>query len=568
MTMNRNTKPFKPERLFVVFAFFVCCSLAVSSRLLRFQVFEHEKLSELADRIGKSTRPVTPPRGIIYDSRMMPLAMNGKVQTVVAEPGRIADKSAVAAELASILDLDLQTLIGRMNDPAHEKYLVVKRKIDPALARYIQSLKLDGIYMEDESLRVYPHRNLASQTLGFVNMAGQGVAGLELQYEDELNGEEGSALYETDALGRSYSERLIEPPKPAYSIVLSIDSSIQELVQKKLSAGVKNHNASSGVAIVMESETGRILALANYPDFNCNRYSEYPEQMWRNRAVQDQYEPGSTLKVVTASAALDENLVGAGEVIDCQMGLMKLEGHWFHDHKPYGLLTLQEIIEYSSNIGSIKLGQRLGKDRLYRWLCSFGFGSRTGVDLPAEARGYLRKPEDWSAISIASIAFGQEISVNSLQILAAVNSVANGGYKVRPSVVDRIISLEGKSVYEQVPERVRVMRPETAAAMSTALEGVVLNGTGKSAALDGYRLAGKTGTAQKVVDGKFSKTMYVASFVGFAPLPHPLVTVLVLIDEPKDSIYGGEVAAPVFREIVRELLPSPNVPAAEENDIS
>ena len=422
--------------------------------------------------------------------------------------------------------------------------------------------------MEDESLRVYPHRDLASQTLGFVNMAGQGVAGLELQYEDELNGEEGSALYETDALGRSYSERLIEPPKPAYSIVLSIDSSIQELVQKKLSAGVKNHNASSGVAIVMESETGRILALANYPDFNCNRYSEYPEQMWRNRAVQDQYEPGSTLKVVTASAALDENLVGAGEVIDCQMGLMKLEGHWFHDHKPYGLLTLQEIIEYSSNIGSIKLGQRLGKDRLYRWLCSFGFGSRTGVDLPAEARGYLRKPEDWSAISIASIAFGQEISVNSLQILAAVNSVANGGYKVRPSVVDRIISLEGKSVYEQVPERVRVMRPETAAAMSTALEGVVLNGTGKSAALDGYRLAGKTGTAQKVVDGKFSKTMYVASFVGFAPLPHPLVTVLVLIDEPKDSIYGGEVAAPVFREIVRELLPSPNVPAAEENDIS
>jgi cell division protein FtsI (penicillin-binding protein 3) len=238
-----------------------------------------------------------------------------------------------------------------------------------------------------------------------------------------------------------------------------------------------------------------------------------------------------------------------------------LGGHTFHDHKPYGLLTFGEVIENSSNVGAIKLGMRLGKEGLYRWLCSFGFGSSTGLDLPAEAEGYLRKPEDWSALSIGSVSFGHEISVTSMQVLTAVNTVATGGYKLRPSIVDRIVSDKGEVVYRHEPERVRVMRSETAAAMQDILEGVVINGTGTRALLQGYRSAGKTGTAQKIENGRFSKTRYVASFVGFAPLPDPRITILVLIDEPQGAIYGGDVAAPVFRKIARETLLNLQVPA-------
>jgi cell division protein FtsI (penicillin-binding protein 3) len=559
--MNSNDKPFKPVRLLAVFAFFIFCSLVVSGRLLQFQVFQHEKISALADVIGVEKRPVLPTRGIIYDRHMEALAVSVTVKTVIAEPRRIKNIRMAADTLASILELDPEELMHRMSDPSHRKYLVVKRRIDPAVASYIQSLGIDGLYMEDEGVRVYPHRNLASHTLGFVNMAGEGVAGLELQYENELRGKEGLAVYKTDALGRSYGKQVIKAPKAANSIVLSIDSSIQSLAQRELTSGVETQRAAAGVAIVMESDTGRILALANYPDFNCNRYGEYPSKVWRNRAVQDQYEPGSTLKVVTASAALEEKLVKLHETIDCQMGSIILGGHPFHDHKPYGLLTFEEVIENSSNVGAIKLGMRLGKEGLYRWLCSFGFGSSTGVDLPAEAEGYLRKPEDWSALSIGSISFGHEISVTSMQILSAVNTIATGGYKLCPFITNRIVDEKGEVVYRHEPERVRVMSSETAAAMQNILEGVVLNGTGTRALLQGYRSAGKTGTAQKIENGRFSKTKYVASFVGFAPLPDPRITILVLIDEPKDAIYGGDVAAPVFRKIARETLLNLQVPA-------
>ena len=559
--MNSSDIPFKPVRLLAVLASFIFCSLVVSGRLLQFQVFQHEEISALADEIGVEKRPVLPTRGIIYDRHMEALAVSVTVKTVIAEPIRIKNIRMAADTLASILDLDPEELMHRMSDPSHRKYLVVKRRIDPAVASYILSLGMNGVYMVDEGMRVYPHRNLASHTLGFVNMAGEGVAGLEQQYENELRGEEGLAVYKTDALGRSYDKQVIKPPKAANSIVLSIDSSIQSLAQRELASGVEAHHAAAGVAIVMESDTGKILALANYPDFNCNRYGEYPNQVWRNRAVQDQYEPGSTLKVVTASAALEEGLVKLHETIDCQMGSIILGGHTFHDHKPYGLLTFGEVIENSSNVGAIKLGMRLGKEPLYRWLCSFGFGSATGVDLPAEAEGFLRKPEDWSALSIGSISFGHEISVTSMQVLTAVNIVATGGYKLRPSVVDRVVSDKGEVVYRHEPEPVRVMRSETAAAMQNILEGVVLNGTGTRAFLQGYRSAGKTGTAQKIENGRFSKTRYVASFVGFAPLPDSRITILVLIDEPEGDIYGGDVAAPVFRKIAREALINLQIPA-------
>ena len=384
-----------------------------------------------------------------------------------------------------------------MNDPAHQQYLVLKRRIDPGLEPRIRALGIKGIRFEDESTRVYPNRDLASHTLGFVDAEGNGVAGLEMQYNAELRGRQGTAVCELDALGHPFSEKIVDPPVQGLSLILSIEASIQHLTQRELIAGVRHCGAKAGTAIVMESETGRILALANFPDFNCNIYGQYGKEVWRNRAVQDQFEPGSTSKVVVASACLDEKLVKPGEIIDCQMGSITIGKHVFHDHKPYGLLTFEQVLEQSSNIGAIKLGLRLGEERLYQSLRSFGFGSRTGIDLPAETGGRLRETREWSALSIASVSFGQEIGATAIQVITAINAIANGGYRVRPSVVDRVINEKRETVRVQKPERVRIMRSETAAAVKDAFEGVVLRGTGTRASLEGYRAAGKTGTPKR-----------------------------------------------------------------------
>ena len=351
-----------------------------------------------------------------------------------------------------------------------------------------------------------------------------------------------------------------KPPVQGHSLVLSIDKSIQYIAERELAAGVENAAAASGTAIVMESDTGRILAMASYPGYNCNTYNDYSPDFWRNRAVSDFYEPGSTFKVVVATAALEAGLTRPDEQIDCQMGVLTVGNHVFHDHKAYGLLTFNEVLENSSNIGAAKLGLRLREQRLYQALCTFGFGSKTGVDLPGEIVGLVRDWQQWSGLSVAAISFGQEVGVTSVQILTAINAIANGGFRVRPSVVDREIDQNGDLVQVNKKEPTRIMRPETAAAVRDAFEGVVLRGTGRKAALEGYRAAGKTGTAQKIVDGHYSNTKYVASFIGFAPLPQPRITVLVQIDEPKGGIYGGDISAPIFRAITQEALLQLHVP--------
>jgi cell division protein FtsI (penicillin-binding protein 3) len=351
-----------------------------------------------------------------------------------------------------------------------------------------------------------------------------------------------------------------KPPVQGHSLIVSLDRSIQYVAERELAAGVEKARAAAGVAIVMESDTGRILALANYPDFNCNSYNEYGPDLWRNRAVSDLFEPGSTFKVVVATAALEAGLTRADEIIDCQMGTITIGRHVFHDHKPYGLLSFSEILEHSSNIGAAKMGLRLGEQRLYEALRTFGFGSKTEIDLPGEIVGLVRDWRSWSGLSIGAISFGQEVGVTSLQILTAINAIANGGYRTRPSLVDRVIDQEGDLVRVRAAERTRIMSPETAGTVRNAFEGVVVRGTGRKAVVEGYRAAGKTGTAQKIVNGIYSDSKYVASFIGFAPLPNPRVTILVQIDEPKGSIYGGEVAAPVFSRIAQEVLLKLRVP--------
>ncbi len=541
-------------------------------RLGQLQVVQHEKYAEQALRRQQVTRSVMAPRGVIYDSHMDELAATVRVYSVYAEPQRISDVTSAARKLASILDLDFEELLAKMNDPGRSHVMAVKRRINPEDESHIEALGIHGVYMTEESMRVYPNLDLACHTLGFVNMDGDGGAGIEYQYDKILRGTQGQISFDVDGHRRPFWGTVMKPPTQGHSLILSIDKSIQYIAERELATGIKDSRAIAGTVVVMDSETGRILALAGLPGFNCNAYNEYPLEYHRNRAITDMFEPGSTFKVVVASAALEAGLTRPGELIDCQMGTMPVASHVFHDHKPYDLLTFGQILEYSSNIGAAKLGMRLGNQRLYESLRSFGFGSKTGIELPGEIAGLVHPWKRWSGLSVPAISFGQEVGVTSMQMLVAINAIANGGMRVRPSVVDRILDENGNLAQLNEPERTRIMKPGTAAAVQEAFEGVVLRGTGQQAALDGYRAAGKTGTAQKSIDGRYSSTKYVASFIGFAPLPQPRITVLVQLDEPKSAIFGGEVAAPIFRRVTQEALlqlhvpPDPTVPTKRTID--
>jgi cell division protein FtsI (penicillin-binding protein 3) len=542
-------------------------SVVIAGRLGELQVLRHEEYAAEALQRQQITRSMTAPRGVIYDSHMDELATSITVSTVVAEPRLIKDLKGTSKKLASILGLNAGELHSRLSDPDRRMFAVIKRRIDPKSEARIESLRVEGINLLEESMRVYPNRELASHILGFVNMNGDGGAGLELLYDRELKGLQGQVSFNVDARRRSFRGTVVRAPVQGHSLVVSLDRSIQYIVERELAAGVERTGAASASAIVMESDTGRILALGNYPDFNCNSYNEYSADRWLNRAISVLFEPGSTFKVVVATAALEAGLTRPDEIIDCQMGKITIARHVFHDHKPYGLLTFREVLEHSSNIGAAKLGLRLGEQQLYEALRNFGFGSKTEIDLPAEIVGLVRHWSDWSGLSIGAISFGQEVGVTSLQILTAINAIANGGYRTRPSVVDRVIDEQGDLVRVRAPERTRIMSPETAATVRDAFEGVVVRGTGRKAALEGYRAAGKTGTAQKIVNGQYSNTKYVASFIGFAPLPNPRISVLVQIDEPRVSIYGGEVAAPIFSRIVQETLLQLRVPPDQPTSV-
>jgi cell division protein FtsI (penicillin-binding protein 3) len=538
-------------------------SFLILVRLVQLQVFEHKSFVQVAAQKQQVTRSILAPRGIIYDSHMEELATNVPINTAVAEPRRMKNPETAARSIAEILGLDPQEsreLLSRMTDPSHKAYMVIERRIDPNKEKRIEALGLEGVYFVEESMRAYPNSELACHALGFVNMNGDGTYGVEQQYDKNLKGKEGIFSQDVDARRQSYRAQVEKPPVQGQSLVLSIDKSIQYIADRELIAAVDKAQARAGTVIVMESDTGRILALSNYPQFDCNHYNNYAADSWRNRAISDVFEPGSTFKVVVAASALEAGLTRPNEMIDCQMGSITIGRHVFHDHKAYGLLSFSQILEFSSNVGAARLGLRLGEQRLYESLRNFGFGSRSGIDLPGEIVGLVRDWHDWSGLSIGAISFGQEVGVTSMQILNAINTIANGGYRVRPTLVDRIIDEKGDLVHVTTPERVRLISPQTAETVSGAFEGVVLRGTGRKAALEGYRAAGKTGTAQKIVDGRYSPNKYVSSFIGFAPLPNPRLTILVQIDEPRGSHYGGDVSAPFFQKIAQEALMQMHVP--------
>jgi cell division protein FtsI/penicillin-binding protein 2 len=464
-----------------------------------------------------------------------------------------------AKQLAQSLGLKQADLSKEFRE-AHAKnkrFVWIARRLDADAANKIVALNLPGVQTQLEPKRYYPNGSLAAHVLGYVGLDGKGLGGVEQFYNAKISGEPGQLFLEKDANGKPYESYEIAS-KPGQTVVLTIDQSIQYQAEQALQAAVERSRAKSGTVIVLDPRSGEILALANAPTFDPNRVADAKPETRSNWALQNIYEPGSTFKVVAFSAALEKKLVRIDDRIDCQMGAITVAGRLVHDHKPFGTLTIPEALAKSSNVAAIKLGMRVGDPTMYDYIRRFGFGSKTGVELPGETNGILRKVERWQPSSIGSIAIGQEVGVTPVQMVAAFGALANDGVRIAPHLIREVRDAGGNVVYRAQPEQRRVLSAETAIALRGMLEGVTLNGTAKKAQLDGYSAAGKTGTAQKI-DPKtrsYSSTKFVGSFVGFAPVSNPQVVIIVVIDEPAGAYHGGDVAAPVFREVAEQVLPT------------
>ena len=527
------------------------------ARLYQLEVISYAELLARAQRQQQRTIEVAPQRGTIYDRLMQPLAMSLAVDSVYAVPAEMPDRPLEAKLLASTLGLDRQDLEGQFQ--TFKTFCWVKRKVTSREAERVRGLDLKGVYFQKEMKRFYPKGSLGAQVLGYVGMDDKGLAGLEYSLDKEIRGTPGRVLVDTDARRKSFHSTEWQG-EPGDNAVLTLDENIQYIAEKALDEAVKKWKAQNGIVIVQNPSTGEILAMASSPTFDPNHYAKSKPRDWINRATGWVYEPGSTFKIVTVSAALQEGLARPSDVIDCQMGAIVLAGHTIHDHKPYGDLTVEQVLVNSSDVGAIKLGLRLGSDRLYRYIRNFGFGSDTDIRLPGEERGLLKPPDRWSGISVGEISMGQEVGVTPLQMISAYSAIANGGMLMRPSIVHDIYRGDRHESLPAAPGR-RIVSQRTADRMRVMFQKVVQEGTGMPARIPGYTVGGKTGTAQKIdASGTYSKTHYIASFIGFAPVSRPAITVLVVIDSPVGAIYGTEVAAPVFKSITEQTLGYLNVP--------
>ncbi|MEP6568461.1 MAG: penicillin-binding transpeptidase domain-containing protein [Acidobacteriota bacterium] len=562
------------RRTLLVAAFVALWMLGISARLVYLQVSRHDKLAARAHQQQQDAIETSPTRGPVLDRAGVELARTIDTTSVFIAPDEFKktknDTEAQATEaigrtaqsLSSLLGLDQKAVFNQINDARNSgrRFLWIARRIDPEKATQLNAMDLAGVHTKSEPKRFYPNGSLAANVLGFVGLDGNGLAGIEQVYNEKIVGEPGKIFIEKDSLGRAYESTEVLG-RPGQTIVLTIDQSIQYQAEAALTAAIAQSGAKAGTAIVLDPHTGDILALANAPTFDPNDVGAAPPASRANWALQNIYEPGSTFKIIAFSAAIEKGLAKPTDHIDCQMGSVTVAKRLIHDHHPFGDLTLADALAKSSNVAAIKLGLRVGDPTMYEYITRFGFGTRTGIELPGETAGLIRPLSRWQPSSIGSVAIGQEVGVTPLQMVAAFGALANGGVRIAPHLIREIRNGEGVATYHPSPEQHRVISKETASALRGMLEGVTLNGTAKKAQLDGYTAAGKTGTAQKI-DPKtkaYSTTKFVASFVGFAPVNNPAVVIIVVIDEPGGSYHGGDVAAPVFRQIAEQILPGMGV---------
>ncbi len=557
--------------------------ICVGVRLIYLQTAGHEFLVARARGQQQGSRATRAGRGLILDRNGRELARSVEVASVFAVPDEIENVEKDIARLADLLNEDAVPLIRRVNQARKDKrkFVWLSRKLDAPVAKKIQTLKIKGVYTRPESKRFYPNNSLAAHIIGFVGLDEHGLGGIEQTQENRLRGESGRVYLNLDVSRKAY-DAVEVAARDGGSIVLTLDAVVQYQTEKVLEAAVAQSRARAGTAVVLDPRTGEILALANAPTFDpntppsstskANRQSDTADsdtddvvemspadaaRVRVNHALQNIYEPGSTFKIVAYAGAMEEGLAKPDDTIDCQMGGITIAGRRIRDHHAYGTLTLTEALAKSSNVAAIKLGLRLGDERLHSYITRFGFGACTGIDLPGETAGLLRPVKKWQASSVGSIAIGQEIGVTPLQIASAFGTIANDGVRVAPHIVRGVRASDGALIANSPAAAMRVTSEKTARALRGMLESVTLRGTAKKAQLEGYTAAGKTGTAQKIdpATRAYSATKHVASFAGFAPVENPQVVIVVVLDEPVGAYHGGDAAAPVFRDIADVVLP-------------
>ncbi len=557
--------PFRFAFVFIFIFLGFCYSIVF---LFSIQIFRSSHLSRLAQRQHEHLKSIDPKRGTIYDRNLHPLAINLPVYSVYANPRMLAklhNSDEVISNLAATLRMNEEQLKQKVSK---DKFFVwVARMLPQATYETLKAKHFPGIGFVKESKRFYPNKYLAAHLVGFAGIDNTGLDGLERDYDKYLKGKTGSSVTLRDARQRELAERDYQPPVDGFDLVLTIDETIQYLAEQALDKMYRKYNAKGGSIIVMDPKTGEILAFANRPTYDLEQPGKSSAQARTNRAIVFTYEPGSVFKIVTAAGALQEKVVTEKDVINCEHGAYKVGNHILHDHEPAGNLTFREVIEQSSNIGTVKVAQRLGPQRVYNYARRFRFGIKTGIDLPGEARGNLKSVKSWSKTSIGAVPIGQEVTVTPLQMVAVMSAIANNGVYMRPFVVKYVKDAQGQIIQEHKPQILdKIMTDDTAKRLHAILQGVVDNGTAKKAQIEGVRVAGKTGTAQKVVGGAYSHSNFYATFVGFAPVDNPRLACVVVFDEPHPIYYGGLVSAPVFKEVVENALRYLN--AQETKEIS
>ncbi|HEX8171093.1 MAG TPA: penicillin-binding transpeptidase domain-containing protein [Thermoanaerobaculia bacterium] len=557
--------PLSQRRLLQIFALLAAWAVVVIARLAQVQLVRHEHYVVRAQRQQERTLALNPVRGSILDARGRVLAESVAAESIYADPQAVGDRRAAARKLASVPGLGLTAREIEAKLRGDGSFAWIARQLPLEVTAEVRRLNLPGIYFLEAHRRSYPRGVLGANVIGYTGLDGEGLAGIEHSFDGYARGTPGKVTLLKDArkgmylVGGDGANR----PRDGHHIVLTIDSVVQFIAERALQKAVERYHAAGASAIVMDPNSGEILAMVSLPTFDPNHFADAPRIAWRNRNVQDLYEPGSTFKIVTASAGLEERIVTPSQILDCGNGAITVANVTIHEHDGhrYGLLSFEDVIVNSSNVGTVRVGLALGQQRFYDWIRRFGFGQRTGIPLPGESSGLLRGTDRWTAVSTASIAIGQEIGVTPLQIVRAVSAVATGGTLVEPRIVQRVVDDAGKVVYEpprHAPQR--VMSEKTAAVLNEILKNVVARGTGEKAALAEHVVAGKTGTAQKAGRGGYSPDRFVGSFAGYVPADRPRVAILVVVDEPRGEYYGGAVAAPVFREIAEGTLRYLGVP--------
>jgi len=559
--MAKDSNLGKNSRLYLLGAMLLFWCVAICGRLVYLQIFSYGKFVKQAGHQQQRAIPLAANRGVIYDRTGRELAMSVQVDSAFAVPTEVKDLPTAVSLITRITGDDYNVVLADCR--AHKTFCWVARKANDETIERINSLKLQGIHFQKEPKRFYPARDLAAQVLGSVGMEDSGQSGIEHEFDEQLRGSPGKMFISVDARRQWFAD-VETQPEPGDNLVLTIDKNIQYVAEKELDQAIHDTQAIAGTVIVENPHTGEILALANRPTFNPNQRKQITPAALNNRAVSYAYEPGSTFKLVTISAALEEKLTNPDEVFDCQMGSIVYNGMRIRDSKPHGLLPVWGVLAESSDVGSIKIALRLGEERFYKYIRAFGFGQQTGIELPGETRGMTKPVSRWSKVSIAAISMGQEIGISAIQLASLISTFANDGVRVAPRIVAGTAPPQAgvQAVAFHPVEGQRVISSFTAAEMRSMMQKVVLEGTGVKAKLEGYTSAGKTGTGQKVdpATGAYSKTKYIASFAGMAPMNNPRIVVAVILDSAVGLHQGGQISAPVFKRISQQVLEYLHVP--------